>query len=167
MKDFKEPTLSSKLDEIWKKAYDGGGFHLLDGILYHRTKETFVMTLADRVLINTILHQFHESVVSGHISEDKTIEIVKIFSWWPNWRKDVSEYFQTCDRFQKAKVTTGRKFEIMMQIHEPKSLWEIVHMNWVTALLPGGDRSFNPCLVLVYRYRKPQCSYHVINMTQS
>ncbi|MBW0465987.1 hypothetical protein O181_005702 [Austropuccinia psidii MF-1] len=27
-------------------------------------------------------------------------------------------------------------------------------MYWVTALPPGGDRSFNACLVLVYRYRK-------------
>ncbi|MBW0525648.1 hypothetical protein O181_065363 [Austropuccinia psidii MF-1] len=26
-------------------------------------------------------------------------------------------------------------------------------MNWVTALPPGGDRSYNACLVLVYRYR--------------
>ncbi|MBW0550096.1 hypothetical protein O181_089811 [Austropuccinia psidii MF-1] len=42
----------------------------------------------------------------------------------------------------------------MIQIQEPKSPWEIVHMDWVTALPPGGDRSYNECLVLVYRYRK-------------
>ncbi|MBW0586967.1 hypothetical protein O181_126682 [Austropuccinia psidii MF-1] len=40
MKDCKYPSLSSKLDEIWKKAYDEGRFHLIDGILYHRTKHT-------------------------------------------------------------------------------------------------------------------------------
>ncbi|MBW0507680.1 hypothetical protein O181_047395 [Austropuccinia psidii MF-1] len=27
-------------------------------------------------------------------------------------------------------------------------------MDWVTALPPGGDRSYNACLVLVDRYRK-------------
>ncbi|MBW0503249.1 hypothetical protein O181_042964 [Austropuccinia psidii MF-1] len=42
----------------------------------------------------------------------------------------------------------------MIQIQEPKSPWEIVHMDWVTALPPGGDRSYKACLVLVYRYRK-------------
>ncbi|MBW0585934.1 hypothetical protein O181_125649 [Austropuccinia psidii MF-1] len=42
----------------------------------------------------------------------------------------------------------------MIQIEEPKSPWEIAHMYWVTALPPGGDRSFNACLVLVDRYRK-------------
>ncbi|MBW0563589.1 hypothetical protein O181_103304 [Austropuccinia psidii MF-1] len=42
----------------------------------------------------------------------------------------------------------------MIQIQEPKYPWEIVHMDWVTALPPGGDRSYNSCLVLVDRYSK-------------
>ncbi|MBW0554123.1 hypothetical protein O181_093838 [Austropuccinia psidii MF-1] len=33
MKDCKDPSLSSKLDETWKNTYDEGRFHLLDGIL--------------------------------------------------------------------------------------------------------------------------------------
>ncbi|MBW0564022.1 hypothetical protein O181_103737 [Austropuccinia psidii MF-1] len=42
----------------------------------------------------------------------------------------------------------------MIKIQEPKSPWEIVHMDWITALPPGGDRSYNTCLVLVDRYSK-------------
>ncbi|MBW0522428.1 hypothetical protein O181_062143 [Austropuccinia psidii MF-1] len=42
----------------------------------------------------------------------------------------------------------------MIQIQKPKSPWEIVHMDWVTALPPGGDRIYNACLVLVDRYSK-------------
>ncbi|MBW0524659.1 hypothetical protein O181_064374 [Austropuccinia psidii MF-1] len=42
----------------------------------------------------------------------------------------------------------------MIQIQEPKSPCEIVHMEWVTAVPPGGDRSYNACLVLVDRYSK-------------
>ncbi|MBW0556759.1 hypothetical protein O181_096474 [Austropuccinia psidii MF-1] len=42
----------------------------------------------------------------------------------------------------------------MIQIQELKSPWEIVHMDWVTALPPGVDRSYNACLVLVERYSK-------------
>ncbi|MBW0531601.1 hypothetical protein O181_071316 [Austropuccinia psidii MF-1] len=44
---------------------------------------------------------------------------------------------------------------MMIQIQDPKCPWEIVHMDWVTALPPGGDRSYNACLVLVDRYTKP------------
>ncbi|MBW0537978.1 hypothetical protein O181_077693 [Austropuccinia psidii MF-1] len=87
MKDCKDPSLSSKLEETWKKAYGEGRFHLLDGILYHRTKHTFVKTLRDRNLINTILHECNDSVSAENISEDRTLERVKTCSWWPNWKK--------------------------------------------------------------------------------
>ncbi|MBW0564918.1 hypothetical protein O181_104633 [Austropuccinia psidii MF-1] len=42
----------------------------------------------------------------------------------------------------------------MIQIPEPKSPWEILHMDWVTALPSGADRSYNACLVSVDRYSK-------------
>ncbi|MBW0522125.1 hypothetical protein O181_061840 [Austropuccinia psidii MF-1] len=154
MRDFKDPSLSSRLDEIWKKSYDEARFHLLDGILYHRTKHTCFMALKDRTLINTILHECHDSVAAGHLSEDRILERVKTCAWWPNWKKDVAEYFQACDRCQKANRATWKKFGMIIQIQEPKSPWEIAHMDWVTALPPGGDRSYNASLVLVYRYSK-------------
>ncbi|MBW0536267.1 hypothetical protein O181_075982 [Austropuccinia psidii MF-1] len=129
LKDCKDPPLSSKLDEIWKKAYYEGRFHLLDGIFYHRTKNTCFMALTDIALINIILHECHDSVAAGHLSEDRTLERVKTCSWWPNWNKDVAEYFQTCCRCQNGNRATGKKFRMMIQIQEPKSPWEIVHMD--------------------------------------
>ncbi|MBW0557967.1 hypothetical protein O181_097682 [Austropuccinia psidii MF-1] len=42
----------------------------------------------------------------------------------------------------------------MIPIQEPKSPWEIAHMDWITALLTAGDSSCNECLVLVDRYSK-------------
>ncbi|MBW0594021.1 hypothetical protein O181_133736 [Austropuccinia psidii MF-1] len=112
------------------------------------------MASTDRTLINTILHECHDSVAAGHLSEDRTLERVKTCSWWPNWKKDVIEYCQTCYRCQNANRATGKKSGMMIQIQEEKSLWEIVHMDWVTALPPGGDRSYNAFLVLVDRYSK-------------
>ncbi|MBW0568268.1 hypothetical protein O181_107983 [Austropuccinia psidii MF-1] len=92
MKDCKDPSISSKLDETWKKEYDEGRFHFLDGILYHRTKHTCVMDLTDRTPISTILHEFHVSVAAVHLSEDRTLQRVKTCSWWPNRKADVAEY---------------------------------------------------------------------------
>ncbi|MBW0545980.1 hypothetical protein O181_085695 [Austropuccinia psidii MF-1] len=87
------------------------------------------MALTDRTLINTILNECHDSVSAEHLSEDRTLEKVKTCSWWPNWKKDVAEYCQTCDRCQKENRATGKKFRMMIQIQEPKSPWEIVHMD--------------------------------------
>ncbi|MBW0541120.1 hypothetical protein O181_080835 [Austropuccinia psidii MF-1] len=154
MKYCKDPSLSSKLDEIWKKAYDEGRFLILGVILYHRTKHTCVMTMTDRTLINTILHECHDGVLAGHLSEDKTLGRVKTCSWWANWRKYITKYFQTCRRFQKANRATGKKFGIIIQIQEPNYPREIGLMDWVTALPPGGDRSFNQCIVIVDNYSK-------------
>ncbi|MBW0541398.1 hypothetical protein O181_081113 [Austropuccinia psidii MF-1] len=54
-KDCKENSLIHSVDEIWKKSYDEAIFHLLDGIIYHRTKHTCLMTVLDRSLINLVL----------------------------------------------------------------------------------------------------------------
>ncbi|MBW0532318.1 hypothetical protein O181_072033 [Austropuccinia psidii MF-1] len=44
----------------------------------------------------------------------------------------------------------------MIHIQEPCSSWEVVHIDWVTALPPGGDKSYNVCLVILDRYSKTQ-----------
>ncbi|MBW0525229.1 hypothetical protein O181_064944 [Austropuccinia psidii MF-1] len=62
MKECKDPYLYTKLEEIWKKAHDEGRFHLHGRFLYHRTKHTCTITLTDRALISTILHEYHDSV---------------------------------------------------------------------------------------------------------
>ncbi|MBW0461802.1 hypothetical protein O181_001517 [Austropuccinia psidii MF-1] len=153
-KDRKENSLIHALDEGWKKSYHEGIFHLLDCIIYHRSKHTCVMTVVDRSLINFVLKEFHDSPFSGNLSEDRTIEKMKTCIWWPMWRKDFSEYCKNCDRCQKANKSTGKRLGHMRKMQEPSRPWEIVHMDWVTNLPPGGDRSYNACLVIVERFSK-------------
>ncbi|MBW0568632.1 hypothetical protein O181_108347 [Austropuccinia psidii MF-1] len=70
------------------------------------------------------------------------------------WQKDVAEYCKTCDRCQKANKSIGKRLRIMIKIQEPSRPWEIGHMDWVTGLPPGGDRSYNACVVIVDRFSK-------------
>ncbi|MBW0504316.1 hypothetical protein O181_044031 [Austropuccinia psidii MF-1] len=112
------------------------------------------MTLCIRLLINTILHEFHDRIYSGLLSEDRKLEKVYNCAWWPSLRKETIEYCHTCDRCQNENRSTGKKFGLMIHIQQPKSPWEVVHMDWVTALPPSGDKIHNACLVLVDRYSK-------------
>ncbi|MBW0463632.1 hypothetical protein O181_003347 [Austropuccinia psidii MF-1] len=153
-KNCKDNSLIHALDEVWKKSYDEGRFHLLDGIIYHRTKHTCVMTVVDRSLINLLLKECHESPFSGNLSKDRTREKLKACIWWPMPQKDVSEYCKTCDRCQKANKSTGKRLENMIKIQEPSRPSEIFPMDWVNGLPPGGDRSYNACLVIVDRFSK-------------
>ncbi|MBW0572911.1 hypothetical protein O181_112626 [Austropuccinia psidii MF-1] len=41
-----------------------------------------------------------------------------------------------------------------MKIQEPSRPWEILHLDWVAGLPPGGDRSYNACLVIADRFSK-------------
>ncbi|MBW0549965.1 hypothetical protein O181_089680 [Austropuccinia psidii MF-1] len=153
-KDCKDASLANSLDDIWKTSYDNGRFHLFDGILYHISKHTCVMILFSTMFINTILLECHDNIYSGHLSEDRTMERIKTWSWWPSWRKDVIEYCHSCDRCQKANKATGKRFGLIIHIQEPSNPWKVVHMDWVTALPPGGDKSYNACLVIFDRYSK-------------
>ncbi|MBW0493234.1 hypothetical protein O181_032949 [Austropuccinia psidii MF-1] len=138
-KDCKDAVLANSLDDIWKKSYDNGGFHLFDGIISHGSKHTCGMVLCSRMLINTILLEFHDKIYSGHVSEEITMERIKTCAWLPSWRKDVIEYFHNCDRCQKANKSIGKRSGLIIHIQEPGTPWEVVHMDWVTALQPGGD----------------------------
>ncbi|MBW0540825.1 hypothetical protein O181_080540 [Austropuccinia psidii MF-1] len=73
-KDCKDSALAHSLDDIWKASYCNGRFHFFHGILYHRSKHTFVIVLCSRMLINTILLGCHDNIHSGHLSEDRTME---------------------------------------------------------------------------------------------
>ncbi|MBW0570892.1 hypothetical protein O181_110607, partial [Austropuccinia psidii MF-1] len=104
-----------------------------------------------RLLIITIIHEFHDSIYSGHLPEDRTLEKVKNCAWWPSWRKEIIEYCHTGDRCQKANRSKRKKFGLMIHIQEPKSPLEVVLMDWVTTLPPCGDKTYNSCLIIVDR----------------
>ncbi|MBW0551347.1 hypothetical protein O181_091062 [Austropuccinia psidii MF-1] len=112
------------------------------------------MKLCSRYLINTILYEGHYSIYFGYLSEDRKLEKGRDCAWWTSWKKENIEYFHTCDRFQKENNNIGKKFGLIIHIQEPKSPWEFVHMNWVTALPPSGDKGYAACLVIVERYSK-------------
>ncbi|MBW0542375.1 hypothetical protein O181_082090 [Austropuccinia psidii MF-1] len=75
-------------------------------------------------------------------------------AWWPSLRKYDIGYFHSYDRSQKANRATSKRFGLMIHIQEPSSPWDGVHMDWVTALPPGGEKSYNSWLVIVDRYIK-------------
>ncbi|MBW0492121.1 hypothetical protein O181_031836 [Austropuccinia psidii MF-1] len=133
-KDCKYTSLVNALDEVWKNSYSEWRIHWFDRIIYHRTKNF--------------------AIYSGHLSEDRTLEKVKSCAWWPSWRKETIEYCHTCDRCQKVNRGIGKKLGLMIHIQEPISPWEVVDMDWVTALSPSGEKGYNASLVIVDRYSK-------------
>ncbi|MBW0490341.1 hypothetical protein O181_030056 [Austropuccinia psidii MF-1] len=59
------------------------------------------------------------------MSGDGTMERIKTSAWLPSWRKDVIEYFHSCDRCQKAKNATGKRFGLLIHIQEASTPWGV------------------------------------------
>ncbi|MBW0478396.1 hypothetical protein O181_018111 [Austropuccinia psidii MF-1] len=89
----------------------------------------------------------------GHMSEDRTNKRVASTAWWPKWEQELSEYINTCERFQEANRKQGKKYWLLQHIAEPKHPWETHNMDWVTGLFRGGKESFNYLLIIVDSFR--------------
>jgi hypothetical protein len=148
------PELIASLPPVLSKPYAEGKFTLLDGLLYYRHRHSSVLVLCDKAQIDNILYECHDNINSGHFSEDRTVERVKQTAWWINWKTIVSEYIKTCEVCQKANKQTGKRYGLLQKISEPTNKWEIINMDFVTGLPPGGSYSYNSVLVVVDRYSK-------------
>ncbi|MBW0527653.1 hypothetical protein O181_067368 [Austropuccinia psidii MF-1] len=98
------------LEEPWLRAYKDNKFFLVDGLLYHRTKHTSALTVVDRDHISLILQECHDCPYMGHMSEDRTKDRVASTAWWPKCEQELSEYINTCERFQKENKKHGKKY---------------------------------------------------------
>ncbi|MBW0472625.1 hypothetical protein O181_012340 [Austropuccinia psidii MF-1] len=92
--------------------------------------------------------RFH--FLDGNLSEDRKRKKDEDMYMVAN----VAEYCKACARCQKDNKSTGKRLGSVIKIQEPRKPWEIFHMDWVTGLPPGGDRSYNACLVIVDRLSK-------------
>ncbi|MBW0515240.1 hypothetical protein O181_054955 [Austropuccinia psidii MF-1] len=87
-KDCKDSSLIHALDEIWRKSYDEGSFHFLDGIICHRTNHECVMKVVDRFSKTPIFLPCHKD----DIAMDTALLIWNIVvSWTGIFTKIISD----------------------------------------------------------------------------
>ncbi|KAI7935554.1 hypothetical protein MJO28_016425 [Puccinia striiformis f. sp. tritici] len=148
------PQLISSLPPSLSKPYTEGKFTFFDGLIYYRHRHSSVLVLCDELQIKNILSECHDNINSGHFSEDRTLERIKQTAWWLDWRNQVSNYIKSCEICQKSNKQTGKRYGLLQKISEPSNKWEIINMDFVTGLPPGGSYSYNSVLVIVDRYSK-------------
>jgi hypothetical protein len=82
------------------------------------------------------------------------VERIKHTAWWLDWRSQVTNYVKSCEVCQKSNKQTGKRYGLLQKITEPSTKWEIINIDFVTGLPPGGAYSYNSVLVVVDRYSK-------------
>jgi len=81
-------------DEEWRD---------IDGVMY---KEGKVYIPKNEMLRAEIIRLYHDTPVRGHRRQWKTVELVTRNFWWPGVMKEVKQYVEGCDSYQRNKNYT-------------------------------------------------------------
>jgi len=50
----------------------------------------------DKDLIRQMLESEHDTKVTGHMGQDKTIELIRHNFWWPQMKEQITDFVRSC-----------------------------------------------------------------------
>ena len=92
----------------------------------------------------------------GHFGERRTADTIMRYYWWPQIRRDVYQYVDSCDICQRMKVPRHKPYGKLEPLPVPKGPWEDISMDFIVGLPPSmrGKSACDAILVIVDRYSK-------------
>ncbi|GBN87042.1 hypothetical protein AVEN_157583-1 [Araneus ventricosus] len=91
-----DPTLS----DAWEMARtEESAYAIKDGVLTHTEyicREKVKQVVLRKCKRDEVLRVAHEIPLAGHLGEQKTMQRIKYSFFWPEIKKDVKEFCQTC-----------------------------------------------------------------------
>jgi len=107
----------------------------------------------DRALRTQILHDCHDSPVSGHPGFERTYELIHRRFYWPSMDVTIRRYVNSCDSCQRTKPRTTASKDVLHPLDIPRGIWESVSMDFITHL-PVTTNGFDSIFVVVDRLSK-------------
>lgn len=142
----------SKCQHLLKhwKSYDG--YHLKDGLLYYGPSHRLYIP-DDSTIKTTILHEAHDSKISGHLGTAKTLELVKRSFYWPGMHATIKDYVTSCSLCQSNKPSNQCPAGLLQPLPIPTEPWEVATMDLITHL-PPTTNGHDAILVVVCKLTK-------------
>lgn len=144
-----EYTKDPEFSRLLNTATPEPPYALHSGLLYFDTR----LCVPDGLTRRQILHDYHDSPISGHLGVKKTTARILAKYYWSSLRKTVAEYIRTCDVCQRTKALNKPPFGLLQPLPIPQERWESVSMDFITPL-PKTLRGNSGILVVVDRYSK-------------
>jgi hypothetical protein len=107
----------------------------------------------DQELKDEILHESHSSRYSIHPGSTKMYRDLKEYYWWPNMKKDVTEWVSKCLTCQRVKAEHQRPGGLLRPLEIPEWKWEQIAMDFVVGL-PRTKANHDAIWVIVDRLTK-------------
>lgn len=100
-----------------------------------------------------IFKELHDAPTGGHFGAQKTIDSVNRRFFWPELKKDVTEYCKTCPTCQRSKSSNHKPAGLLQPLPVPDHAWQQVTMDFLCNL-PKTKTGFNAVMVCVDRFTK-------------
>ncbi len=124
-------------------------YDIVDGILRFRTsKHDSYRICVPRSLRATLLHEFHDTPVSGHFGVDKTYANLSRNYYWRSMHSDVTAYVHSCVACQHSKNATQAPADLAQPLPIPTEPGQVYGLDYVLGL-PPDSAGHNCCVVAV------------------
>ena len=102
---------------------------------------------------NEIISEHHSSVIAGHFSWSRTLDMISRQFWWPQLRETVQTYVSQCVSCQQNKPSQNAPFGLLTPLPIPDSRWHTVTMDFIMDL-PRTVNGSNAIMVVVDKLTK-------------
>lgn len=126
-----DPTCQQLLTELSINPSNDKGYSLLNGILRYKGR---IWVGVNPIAQNHILQALHSSGVGGHSGQLATYKRIKQLFAWPNLKKDVSLFVQSCEICQQAKAEHVRLPGLLQPLPVPDQAWDVVTLDFIEGL---------------------------------
>jgi hypothetical protein len=129
------PPIKSKLQD-WA---------FVNGILYYLDR-CYVPN--DIGLRNSIIRDFHDTLVAGHPGRYKTLELVRTYYWWPGMHRYIKTWVEGCTVCQQMKINTHPNTPALQPLKSNADRpFQIVTIDFITDLpeIDGSDSIMVVC----------------------
>ena len=104
---------------------------IYDGLLY---RKGMLWVPEDEHLIKAILESEHDTKVTGHMGQDKTIELVWRNFWWPKMNERIIDFVRSCPECQRNKASRHQPYRLTSPLELPYAPWQSIAMDFITEL---------------------------------
>jgi len=99
------------------------------GLLYRRN-----LLWVPKGLVQRIMESEHDTKVTGHMGQDKTIELIRRNFWWPKMNERIIDFVRSCPKCQRTKMARHQPYGLSSPLELPYAPWQSIAMDFITEL---------------------------------
>lgn len=142
----KDKVIQQITAELTKRDSTHEGFSVVDNVLKYKGRTVLPRHSS---LKQSLLHEYHDSVMGGHFGELKTYQRMATNWYWARMRGDITQYVRNCQQQKNSQLAPA---SLLQPLTIPNMIWEDISMDFVDGL--PTSQGFNTVLVVVDRLSK-------------